>query len=373
MTKPASTGGTKSVFLHVGCRKSGTSALQHGFGTSAEALAAQGLSQPYPMRQALQRRFATPVRRHAEEGAGGGQQARQALNRLARRIRTSAHPRHLVSLEALAEWDAATTGLVVDALAEFDVHVVITARPWALTIPSEWQQRVKSRYTGGYLEYAAALRDPPAASSELAGEARDFHRRQDVADVARRWWAEDPRVRAHVILVPPSSASPDLRDLFCEVVGADPSLVALPDRVVNPSLSYAHAEVLRLVNVALGDRLTDLRGDYRASVRRWITVRALMNQRGDKIRLPREHESWAAEQGERQLRELRQLGCEVIGDPDGYVRPRLEDDDFVPASGDELARTAAAVIAHLAVNHDAERRLQAEPSAEEADEQDADD
>jgi len=354
--------GARALFLHVGCRKSGTSALQRGLRDSAEALAGHGLAQPLRQRTAVQHRLVEPVRRSL---AGAGT-VPPRLQRLVDQVRTSPVPRHLVSLEALAEWGTDATGLVLDACAGLDVHVVITARPWALTIPSEWQQRVKSRYTGGYLEWAAAVRDP--SRSDLAAEAHGFRLRQDVADVARRWGAGSGRVRTHVVLVPPVPDPAGLLEPFCDVIGVDPGLVTLPDLVINPSLSHPDAELLRRVNLALGDRLADP-GAYATSVRRAIVQRVMMDQSGDRIRLPREHEAWATEQGERQLSELRELGCEIVGDEAAYLRPRLPGTDVETPTGDELAAAAADVLAALAVGHDWDlRQARAEEEARARDE-----
>ena len=352
---------TKTVFLHVGCRKSGTSALQLGLRRAADRLRELGLEQPLGARGGTMAGLITPVQR-----ALGGEEevGRVAVAALAEKIRRSEQPRHLITLEALAELPAEATSLIVTGLAEFDTRVIVTARPWPLTIPSEWQQRVKSRFTGGYLEYAAAVRRPDGATGELAQEADDFRRRQDVADVVRRWRAADPELPAHVILVPQSRHTrPGLIDLFCDVIGVAPGELAIPDRMINESLSHEKAEVLRLVNLALGDRLQNRRGNYRYSVRKWIAVATLMRgSSGAKIRLPRELEDWASEETARQVEELRREGCDLLGDPDGFIRPDLPGEDFVPASDAEVAQAAAAALADLAARH-ARRRRQARKRA----------
>lgn len=340
----AGTHATKTVFLHVGCRKSGTSALQLGLSRGADALREAGLEQPLEGRGQVQRGLVKPLLAAVE---GDVPAARKAVARLAAAIRDSDRPRHLVTLEALAEMPAEATALVAEGLAEFDTRVVVTARPWALTIPSEWQQLVKSRFTGEYVDFARAVRD---GQGPLAADADRFRRRQDVADVARRWRAGAPDLPVHVILVPPSrEVRPGLTDLFCDVVGIDPTLLAMPDRLVNQSLTHDNAEVLRLVNVALGDRLPNLRTDYRDGVRKWIAVRTMMRgATGSRIRIPRELEGWARGESARQLDELRRAGCDVRGDADAFVDPDLPGDDFVPASDAEVARAAAATLADLA-------------------------
>jgi hypothetical protein len=343
----------KTVFLHVGCRKSGTTALQLGLRRSAADLAAAGLAQPLPGRARTLNGLVEPLRR-----AGDGDQtaAREAVARLARRIRDSEHPRHLITLEALAELPAAATTLVVQGLSEFDTHLVVTSRPWALTIPSEWQQRVKSRFTAEFSAYARAVQEPGSGALDAEGEL--FRRRQDVADVVRRWRAGNPELPAHVILVPSDPrTSPGLHELFCAVVGIDADALRAPGRVRNPSLTREDAEVLRRLNLALGDRLQNLRGNYRYSVRKWIAVRTMMRQsRGSRIRLPQELEGWAFAESARQLAELEDMGCEVLGDPASFVEPRLSGDSYRPVTDAEVAEASVALLADLAADHSRQRR-----------------
>ena len=92
------------------------------------------------------------------------------------------------------------------------------------------------------------------------------------------------------------------------------------------------------MNLALGDRLQNLRGNYRYSVRKWIAVRTMMRQsRGSRIRLPQELETWAFAESARQLAELEDMGCEVLGDPASFVEPRLSGDSYRPVTDAEVA------------------------------------
>jgi hypothetical protein len=345
---------SKTVFLHVGCRKSGTSALQHGFEVGADALREAGLNQPLLGRGATTSQLVRPLQQAAE--AGDPAAARKAVKRLAATIAEDPAPRHLVSLEALAELPAEVTTVVADELADFDLRVVVTARPWALVIPSEWQQRVKGRVAAGYDEYTRAVRDPEDAGW-LAAEGAAFHRRQDLADIARRWKAGGADLPVHVVLVPPRrEGQPGLVDLFAELVGVEPALLHVPDRNVNPSLGYAEAEILRHVNLALGDRLTNLKGDYRQSVRKWLAQRMMKGSPGSRIRIPKEFEVWAVEASARQVEDLPALGVDVRGDVQSFARPDLPGDDFVRPTDAEILERAAALLADLAVEHERQRK-----------------
>jgi hypothetical protein len=350
---PRSTDTRPTVFLHVGCRKTGTSHLQFGLQRAPRRVLKAGVEQPLGDRGGIMRGLLRPLQAVAQ---GEVAYAEAAVAQLAERIRSSGHRRHLITLEALAELPAEATSVLVGGLSEFDTRLIITARSWAHTIPSEWQQRVKTRYTGDYLEYAEAIRDPDGRGPELAAEAATFRRRQDIADVTRRWRAADPDLPVSVILVPPLGAEGvTLVDAFCQLIGIRPRALAEPTRITNESLSHADAELLRRVNIALGDRLPDTRGDYRGNVRRWIVADSMMTRPRIKIRLPRDLEPWCEKESARQLAELEELGAEIIGERQHYVSPRLSGDDFVPAPPEVIVASAAAVIADLAASRKTER------------------
>jgi len=344
----------KTVFVHVGCRKTGTSHLQFGLKRAPKRVLRAGLAQPLGERGGIMRGLLLPLQAATE---GDVAAAEQAVTALARTIRESEQPRHLITLEALAELPAEATSLLVHGLAEFDTRLIVTARSWAYTIPSEWQQQIKARYTGDYLSYAAAIRSPDDVGPELAAEAELFRRRQDIADVVRRWRAGDPELPVSVVLVPPFGAEgTTLVDVFCGLISVSPSTLAIPKKITNESLSHADAELVRRINLALGDRLTDTKGDYRYHVRRWIVAGSMMHRPRAKIRLPRDLEPWCREESARQLAELEALGADVIGEPEHYVSPILPGDDFVPARDDEVVAVAAAVLADLAEQRDEETR-----------------
>jgi hypothetical protein len=147
-----------------------------------------------------------------------------------------------------------------------------------------------------------------------------------------------------------------LVDAFCDLISVAPSALAIPKKVTNESLSHPDAELVRRVNLALGDRLPDTKGDYRYHVRRWIVAGSMMHRPRAKIRLPRDLEPWCREESARQLAELAELGADVIGNPEHYVSPTLPGDDFVPARDDEVVAAAAAVLADLAARRDEETR-----------------
>ncbi len=331
------------VYLHVGARKSGTTSLQRSLRLSVEELAAQGVNLLYATREEQVRRQVVPIRGYLTSGDDTA--ARQSLRELAEGIRSRPEMTHLLSLETLAELPRPATDLIVAELAEFEVHVVVTARHWVLTLPSEWQQMVKSRLTISYPDFLAAVRD-------RTPDAAEFLAMQDVPAIVERWGALLPPERVHVIACPPRSRNVGtLLDLFCGLVGIDPASLKVPAGDLNTSISLDQAELIRRINADLGDRLTKPGADYDVGVRGWIVRGSMQPRATESIRIPQEFVEWAVAEARQQYDDLLVAGVDVVGRPEDL----LPDGD--PLTGplqvgeDAVAAAAVATLADLAQQH----------------------
>jgi hypothetical protein len=331
------------VYLHIGARKSGTTSLQRALRLSVDELAAQGINLLYATREEQVRHQVVPVR--AFLASGDDTAARRSLRELADRIRERPGMTHLLSLETLAELPQPATDLIVGELAEFEVHVVVTARHWVLTLPSEWQQAIKSRLTISYPDFLAAVRD-------RTPDADEFLSMQDIPAIVERWGALLSPERVHVIACPPRSRTEGtLLDLFCGLVGIDPAGLTMPSGDLNTSISLDQAELVRRINVELGDRLTKPGADYDAGVRGWIVRGSMQPRATGSIRIPKEFVEWAVAAARQQYDDLLASGVDIVG----RAEDLLPDDD--PATGplevgeDEVAAAAVATLADLAQQH----------------------
>ncbi|QBR91940.1 hypothetical protein [Nocardioides euryhalodurans] len=332
----------RPLFLHIGTRKSGTTSLQGALKTSRPALLAEGVNHPFNSRPQHMKKVLAPM---LALGVGDGEEGRQGIRELVRTLRDAPGDRLLLTLEDLAEMPEEPVAHLLAALSEdFEVHVVITARDWSKQIPSEWQQLVKSRLTLPYGDFATAVR-------EERPEVALFRQRQHLPGIARRWSQGLPPEHVHVIAVPSPKREPmGLYELFAGLVGYDPAALEVSRGSWNTSLGYEQAEMLRQVNVALGDRLSDVRGEYRPVVRRLLINGALRKQEpGRSLGLPAGDVAWVTEESQRMLDELRAAGHEILGDPQ----------DLLPAEGgrtmdlevdpDEVARVAVQALADVVV------------------------
>jgi hypothetical protein len=360
----------RRIVLHVGCSKTGTSSLQAGLWRSAEALAAIGVVMPFRTRQADLRRLVTPLGWRAVEGFVGPYDE-EALAAVVTAWRTSSADLLLVSNEELAEVgpaQAARIGELARA-AGVEIDLVVTLRGWADQLPSEYQQFLKHRMVLDYptfLEQVSAGTD--AGAGGLTEWADRYWRRQDPRRVLASWAGVVEPARTHVVMVPSYSADPDgVFRLFGEAAGFDPAVITRPTRAFNSSLGVVEAEVLRRVNLALGERLEDFMGDYTPAVRLPVLRGVMPSGQSARLPLPPEHVGWVSAHADATIAALGSGGYRIHGDA-GILRPRPGVARPVPAVEEaEVAAAAVLAFANLAA-YDSDRitRIKAKRTPREA-------
>ncbi len=313
--------------------------------TSAERLAAAGVASPLVGRDSHVRRILHPLGWTHPDGYVGAVD-RPALGRLARRLRRAPGERILLTNEDLAEAGPAQIAAFMETAeaADLDVHVIVTARDWAQQLPSEWQQQLKDRSTTDYEAFLTQVRQREVPDGER------FWRRQDVLGICERWGAGVEPARVHVLVVPPTSV--DRRAvfrLFAEVVGVEPSVLKTPSGRPNASFGYREAEMLRRLNLVLGDRLADFNREYLPAIRRVLVRRVIARGASARVPLPPHHVEWVRATAEERLRAIVDRGYQLHGDP-ALLVPAADVGRPVPTvDGDSLADAALETLASFAV------------------------
>jgi hypothetical protein len=228
------------------------------------------------------------------------------LDRLEHDLARVTTPRVLVSQEALAPTTPDEAAPLLDLLAGFEVHVVVTVRDLARQLPSAWQQRVQARHTYTYDEFLQAV----VARGELAA---DLWLNQDLGRVLEHWSAHVPPGRVHVVTAPQVGSEGSLLDRFCSVVGLDPAGLQTSAARSNRSLGFAQAELLRRVNVALGDRFPSSRQGYARLGKVFLAGRILQRQAAEPLRLPPEYAEWCTSITDAWIAQVRQGGYDLVG------------------------------------------------------------
>ena len=325
---------TRTVYLHVGSPKSGTTYLQRVLDGNRAALADRGVlvvgrDQGTRVQAALQVREdprweSLPADRRDQWG------------RLVAEIRAWDGPTAILSYELFSAASAEQAERAIGDLAGLDVHVVITARDLARSVPSAWQERLKFGLTTPLEDWR-----PPKAE---APRSEWGWRTTDPASVAERWGATLPADHVHVVTVPRSPADPtELWRRFAAACGLADVPVDLDLPRVNESLGAVGAELLRRVNERLGAPLDNSREKARW-LRDTLAHRVIARRRDEPLAMTDAQYDEARARAEQAIATLAASGHVVHGDledlratrPTGRLSGDVTDAEVLDAALDAL-------------------------------------
>jgi hypothetical protein len=294
------------VVLHVGAPKTGTTYLQQILWNNRDELRGAGIL--LPGTRAAHYQAMGDLRRGLWHDPAGT----WTWDRIARTARDWPGT-VVVSEEMLGAATAGEAASAIERLAPAEVHVVVAGRDLWRTVPSSWQQAIRARGIGGFGAYVSALR---------SGSYPQFWAHQTPLPILQRWGAGLPAEQRHLITVPPPGSDPELLwARFSEVVGIPAGLCRLDvdDGNANTSLGARETELLRRVNVSLGDSYP-LRAPYVEVVHKNLLSPVLMRRpRGERFGVPAEHADWFDAAGHRMVDELKAYPCHVVGDLDDLL------------------------------------------------------
>jgi hypothetical protein len=327
----------RRCFVHVGMPKTGTSYLQSILWRSGDELARQGV-QMLPESASASFEMMLALREQLVDGMDPPD-AFAAFDHFRDVVAVCEAPTGLVSQELLGGARPEHVARLVDALDGFEPHVIVTVRDLARFAPSAWQQHIRARGTRPFDEFLERL----AGEEGGAAASYDLHR------VLDRWETAVPPERIHVITLPRTGTPPEvLLDRFCSVLGVDPAPLRTADPRVNASLGLVQTELLRRVNIALGDRLPHRRAGYRQQGKTFLGGKVLRPQGGRPVRLPASMRDWCLDASRAVVSRLEAGGYDVVGDLDELIPDEsafAAEDQTV--SDSELAEVAVAAIATI--------------------------
>jgi hypothetical protein len=334
----------RTVIVHVGAPKTGTSFVQDLLFNARDDLARSGVLYPAARFDA---HFLAALDLMQLTWGGLEREAVGAWDRLAAEVRAWSGTA-IVSHEILATASRAHVARALESLSSgaTEIHVVLSARDLVRQIPAEWQENVKHRRTTTYAEFLADLRDP----SRQQGVASWFWGVQEVPDILDRWGGTLPREHVHLVTVPPAGSPPDLLwQRFAGVLGLDPEQLPLDEVRTNPSLGVAEAAVVRRLNEQIAELVPN--HHYRALVREALVHRGLsLDRRSARLSVPPDVWDWAAELSRQWVTDLALRGYDVVGDLDDLLPvealPFVDPDDIGPV---ELGETALRALTLMTV------------------------
>lgn len=341
----------RRCFIHIGFQKTGTTYLQSVFWQSKEQLREQGLEMlTDSFRDTSHLMLA--VRGLLVEGVHPPR-AFTVLDRMEKQAAASTADRVLISQETLAPATSEEIRGLLDRLPDHEVHVVVTARDIARQVPSAWQERVKTRSTDSYETFLHdVVHRGPAAEQ--------FWRVHDLPDVLGRWSQLVPADRVHVVTVPQRGAPPGLLlERFCRLLEVDPADLERETARTNTSIGLVQAELMRRVNVALGDRLPTPQDGYGAHGKRFLGEDVLASQRAAPPRLPAGLAAWCAETAGKWRGVITEQGYDVVGDLEDLdpLASTYAQEPQEVADGDLVAAAAEAIATMLDRRHQEREEL----------------
>jgi hypothetical protein len=284
----------RTLVLHVGLMKSGTTFLQGRLDANREQLAAQGIH------------FAGPTwARHARGIADFlelPQRQPGSWESLRDEIRTH-EGISVVSMEYLGPARPKRIQRLVSEFPDTRIEVVVTARDLGRSVPAMWQETLKNRRTWAWAEYVEGIRKGGAAG-------RAFWNQQDLATILGRWTDRLGSDHVTVITVPPSGAPSELLwDRFREVADiAETDWQEAPR--ANESLGVASALLMRRLNLELAGLS---RQRYKKRVKS-LAKHTLVQRRREEEPIGFAVPQWLRTRADETNRTITQLGVRVVGD-----------------------------------------------------------
>ncbi|MFC8344739.1 hypothetical protein [Streptomyces sp. NPDC057280] len=347
---PALAPGTR--LLHIGPHKTGTTSIQGALFAAKDRLGEHGVLWPAATRHPMEAVLAACARPGMMGDAGPSE--RQWLHLVDRVNGAGRAVTSVISSEFFADAaDDATIGRIVAQLGGDRVHVLVTLRPLARIMPSQWQQYVQNGLRMGYEEWLEhMLRKAPYDKPNPS-----FWRRHRHDRLVERWVRAVGAERVTVVVVDDRDRDGLMRT-FEQLLGLPRGLLQEVPDTANRSLTLAETEMLRNLNKEFrGNGLPD---ELYSKLVRHGAVMHMKNAcsptpQDVKIRTPQWAVEAAAEIGAGMARRIGATGVRVLGDPallsavpkpgtGTLAEPRIAPEVAAQALYGALAAAAAAPI-----------------------------
>ncbi len=232
----------RTRLVHIGPPKTATTAIQGAFHGARAAIEAQGVH--YVGRK---RHSGSAVQ--AVLGRPGffteGTPPIRLWDALVRETRSSTAGHVVLSSEFFAEAPAEMIPRIVTDLGADTIHVVITLRPLARIVPSQWQQYVQSGARSSYDGFLDAMFNKPVGTHTPSFWLRHRH-----DQLVERWRDVVGKDRVTVVVL--DEEDPDLvLRTFERMTGLRPGTLATRPDFANRSMTLPEIEAVRAFNIAL--------------------------------------------------------------------------------------------------------------------------
>lgn len=342
--------------LHIGPPKTGTTSVQGAFFAARDEVAKQGVHYAGLTRHPANAVLAV-TRRPGFFSDDREPPEMRRWERLMREIGRARSDRVVLSSELFADATDAAIERIVSDLDPDRVQVVVTLRPLAALLPSQWQQYVRAGLRAPYEAWLEAMLRPAAKKMTPT-----FWQRHRHDELVSRWSRRVGAGHMTVIVVDESDRDALLR-VFEQLIGLRAHTLTPPDDVENRSMTLPEIEVIRAFNViakgaGVGKGVLNQTMHFGAAQ---YMRRRTPSAEEARIRTPAWALARAAEIGEEMASSIAESGARVIGDLDQLSSTRQDERDegqVEPVSvSPEIAAWAAMGMLRATVElHEQERQ-----------------
>lgn len=316
--------------LHIGPHKTGTTSLQSAFHVRRAEAAAQGVHYAGPNRQPMQAAHA--ITGKPSPYADGKRPPRSRWRDLVREVHGAGPKRVVISSEGFADADEDGIRTVVTDLGADRLHVIVTLRPLASILPSQWQQYVQGGMTLAYDKWLDAMFNQPQGKVSPSFWVRHRHEA-----LVKRWADAAGGSNVTVIVADDLDRDRQLR-LFEQLTGLREGTLVPETNLSNRSLTLPEIETVRAFNHAF--RAEGLGTQLHTKVMRFGAAEHLKRRTPGADEPKIETPAWALDRANEVAREIvagiRASGVRVIGDLESLVAPASKgtatDADAAPAA-----------------------------------------
>lgn len=305
-----------AALLHVGPHKTGSTAIQDALHQARADLALQGV------RYASSGRHDGPAARWLTGRLIPGQdpgRGERMWRQVVEAMRDELFPRTVFSSEFLSDATDEHLDTIVEQIGAERLHVVVTLRPLAKILPSQYQQSVHRGMTHDYAFWLdLVLHDRESERSQT------FWRRQRHDELIRRW-AERVGMDHVAAIVADSSDFTMVPRSFEQLLDLAPGTLVDRDVMVNRSYTLAELELVRGFHAAGREVGLSVGQRHALMARTSRFVKERVPDRGEaKLSTP----DWAVDEANRVGAEIRDYltasGIQVIGDPSSLANAAYE-------------------------------------------------
>ncbi|MFE6172156.1 hypothetical protein [Streptomyces sp. NPDC056464] len=346
---------TGTRLLHIGPHKTGTTSIQGALFAAKDEMARHGVEWPAATRHPMEAVLAVCARTGI---MGDAKPTERHWDRLLEQVHATGRRTSVISSEFFADApDDAAIGRIVGRLGGDRVHVLVTLRPLARIMPSQWQQYVQNGLRMGYEDWLEHMLSRPPYEKPNPS----FWRRHRHDRLIERWARVAGAERVTVVVVDDRHREGLMRT-FEALLGLPKGLLRPVPDAANRSLTLAETEMLRNLNKEF--RANELPEELYSQLVRNGAVMHMKNTctpgPGDvKIRTPQWAVEAAAAIGAEMAERIGVTGVRVLGDmrllsavPKPGTRteaePLIAPEAAAQALYGALAAAAAAPVRHTA-------------------------